>query len=147
MTVRLRAHHLLCLLTYVGRGYSPAFAANMDRIAARLGEGLEDVLVVDGPDDLCAPLLGTADEHCLERSARDRDERAAADLSAHLGSSIRIGTVLSSRALADLRPAFASGAIRSACRGCPWSDLCDTVAKAGFLKARLLPPDSPGSAQ
>ncbi|TPN80750.1 DUF1284 domain-containing protein, partial [Mesorhizobium sp. B1-1-5] len=22
MTIRLRAHHLLCLLTYVGKGYS-----------------------------------------------------------------------------------------------------------------------------
>ena len=27
MTVRLRAHHLLCMLTYVGKGYSPAFCA------------------------------------------------------------------------------------------------------------------------
>ena len=25
MTIRLRAHHLLCLLTYAGKGYSPAF--------------------------------------------------------------------------------------------------------------------------
>ena len=39
MTVRLRAHHLLCLLTYVGKGYSPAFTANYDKVVRRLGEG------------------------------------------------------------------------------------------------------------
>ena len=32
MTIKLRAHHLLCLLTYVGKGYSPAFTANYDRV-------------------------------------------------------------------------------------------------------------------
>ncbi len=46
MTVRLRTHHLLCLLTYVGRGYSPAFVENMDQVAARLSEGREGILVV-----------------------------------------------------------------------------------------------------
>ena len=39
MTVRLRPHHLLCLLSYIGRGYSPAFSANMTRVARRLGAG------------------------------------------------------------------------------------------------------------
>ncbi len=56
MTVRLRGHHLLCMLTFVGKGYSPAFVENYDRIAGRLSEG-EDILLVDGPDDICAPLL------------------------------------------------------------------------------------------
>ena len=32
MTVRLRSRHLLCLLTYKGEGYRPAFV-NLDRIA------------------------------------------------------------------------------------------------------------------
>ena len=36
MTVRLRAHHLLCMLTYVGKGYTAAFTANYDRIVERL---------------------------------------------------------------------------------------------------------------
>jgi len=63
MTVRLRSHHLLCLLTYVGKGYSAAFIANYDAIAKRLGRG-EDVLIVSGPDDICQPMLGEAESHC-----------------------------------------------------------------------------------
>ncbi len=37
--VRLRAHHLLCLLTYVGKGYSEAFVRRADALAARLSAG------------------------------------------------------------------------------------------------------------
>ncbi|WP_292282104.1 DUF1284 domain-containing protein, partial [Mesorhizobium sp.] len=64
MTVRLRAHHLLCLLTYVGKGYSPAFTANYDVVVKRLAGG-EDILIVSGPDDICAPLLSESEPHCL----------------------------------------------------------------------------------
>ncbi len=59
MTVRLRAHHLLCMLTYVGKGYSPAFVENYEVIAARLSAG-EEIELVAGPDDICGPL--TADQ-------------------------------------------------------------------------------------
>src|SRR4051794_14584578 len=63
MTVRLRPHHLLCLLTYVGEGYSPDFVDNLDYVSRKLLQG-EDVLLVDGPDDICAPVLGTEHDHC-----------------------------------------------------------------------------------
>ena len=49
MTVRLRAHHLLCMLTYVGKGYSPAFVENYEAIAARLSAG-EEIEMVAGPE-------------------------------------------------------------------------------------------------
>ncbi|RUZ88238.1 DUF1284 domain-containing protein, partial [Mesorhizobium sp. M7A.F.Ca.US.006.01.2.1] len=67
MTIKLRAHHLLCPLTYVGKGYSPAFTANYDRVAERLSRG-EDILLVSGPDDVCAPLLDEPEPHCLNES-------------------------------------------------------------------------------
>ncbi len=43
MTITLRAHHLLCVLTYSGKGYSPAFVTNFDSVVRRLqaGEALE----------------------------------------------------------------------------------------------------------
>ena len=78
MTIRLRAHHLLCLLTYVGKGYSPAFTANYDAIAERLSRG-EDILLVSGPDDICAPLLDEPEPHCLNEGVIERDRLAARD--------------------------------------------------------------------
>ena len=50
--MRLRAHNLLCIQGYVGKGYSPAFVANMDRVVASLADDTE-VTVLDAPDALC----------------------------------------------------------------------------------------------
>ncbi len=140
MTVRLRTHHLLCLLTYVGRGYSPAFVENMDQVAARLSEGREGILVVEGPDDVCTPLLRGEDEpHCLEASARERDARAAADVAPLMGKPVQPGARLmfDGGTVARLREVFAAGAVRSACGGCEWAATCTAVARAAFAGTLL----------
>lgn len=133
MTVRLRPHHLLCLLTYVGKGYSPAFVANYEAIAERLSKG-EDVTIVAGPDDICAPLLGGSDTHCLQPGIDERDRLAARDVSRLLSQPVHAGARidLTATTLARLREAFGDGVTRSACAGCEWSGLCDTVAKGGY---------------
>ena len=92
MTIRLRPHHLLCLLTYIGKGYTPAFTANYDVVVARLNAG-DDVLVVDGPDDICAPMLNEG-HHCFNASITQRDAQAAADVEGLLGVRIVAGARL-----------------------------------------------------
>ncbi len=138
MTVRLRSHHLLCLLTYVGKGYSAAFTANYDVIAKRLGRG-EDILVVSGPDDICQPLLGEADPHCLREGAAGRDELAARDVGKLLARPIRAGVrfSLDTATVDRLRTAFSARVTREACQGCEWADLCTTVAASGYSDVRL----------
>lgn len=132
MTVRLRPHHLLCLLSYSGRGYSPAFSANMTRVARRLGAG-ERVEIVEGPDDICAPLLGEAEPHCRRAGVTERDRRAARDLGRLPGA----GLVFAPGLVKRWRAAFASGRIRTACAGCEWVELCDAIAASGFDGAVL----------
>ena len=129
MTVRLRPHHLLCMLTFIGEGYDPAFTDNYRRIARRLTEG-EDILLVSGPDDVCAPLLDGADPHCLKASVELRDAAAARSVSALLGQHIAPGATVQPDAvlLSTLRAAFAGGGIRQACGGCEWDGLCSRIA-------------------
>lgn len=136
MTVRLRPHHLLCLLTYVGRGYGEAFVRNYDAIAARLSTG-EAVLVVNGPDDICAPLLADSDAHCRRPGVTARDADALHDLAGILD--LRVGDALSldEATLRHMRNAFAAGRIRHACIGCEWEALCSTVARDGFADTRV----------
>ncbi|WP_027055727.1 DUF1284 domain-containing protein [Mesorhizobium erdmanii] len=138
MTIRLRAHHLLCLLTYVGKGYSPAFTANYDAIAERLSRG-EDILLVSGPDDVCAPLLDEPELHCLNDSVIERDRLAARDVGVLLARPIRAGARLSLDAatLASLRAAFSAGVTREACQGCEWASLCTIVAAGGYRDVRV----------
>lgn len=138
MTIRLRPHHLLCLLTYSGKGYTPAFTVNFDAITGRVADG-EDIAIVQGPDDICAPLLSDAAPHCRKNSVTERDRLAAGDLAKLLGIQIEIGSTidLTPALLKILRKAFASGRIRKACTGCEWVGLCNTIAASGFDSARV----------
>jgi hypothetical protein len=138
MTVRLRPHHLLCLLTYVGRGYSPGFIANFDAVAMRVASG-EDVLIVSGPDDVCTPLLAESDAHCRRDSVGERDRLAAQKVGEVLGIPVRRGSALSldESALARLRKHFRTGEIRPGCQGCSWMSLCTAIAKDDFRGTRI----------
>ena len=133
MTVRLRPHHLLCMLTFIGKGYTETFTEIYIRIAARLSAG-EDILVVEGPDDICAPMLGEADMHCLNESVTDRDIKASEAVGALIkmpagpGASITPGADFLQR----MRAAFGDGSIREACQRCEWSPLCTGIAGSGF---------------
>ncbi len=143
MTVRLRAHHLLCMLTYVGRGYSPAFTQNYDGIASRIASG-EEILIVHGPDDICSPLLAEKAPHCLRDNVANRDRDAATALQRLLARPIAPGIRLSpdSSLVERMRAAFAKGRTRRACLGCEWSVLCSSVAGRRFADTALLVQES-----
>lgn len=141
MTIRLRAHHLLCMLTYVGEGYSKAFTANYDIIVERLGRG-EDILLVVGPDDVCTPLLGDADPHCHRDSVLERDRLAAAAVGEIMAQPVEPGArlTLSASLIERMRTAFSTGASRAACAACEWSALCTRIADSDYPGARLEAP-------
>ncbi|HVI88207.1 MAG TPA: DUF1284 domain-containing protein [Dongiaceae bacterium] len=149
--IRLRPHHLLCILTYAGRGYTPRFTSGMDDLIARLGAG-EEITIVTGPDDICAPWLDEAAgnaippskteiraPHCHEPRITGRDQKAAGDVGRLLeqeitaGSSLRLDATL----IARLRQAFQDNVIRSGCAACEWKDFCDSLSAGDFAGCRL----------
>jgi hypothetical protein len=136
VTIRLRAHHLLCLTTYVGRGYTPAFTDNYDALVLRLMAG-EPVELVEGPDDICQPLLKEDAPHCHNESVIERDRLAAESLFPLLTRDAEGRLILSAELVLELRTAFRGGDVRQACAGCEWSGLCDSVAGSGFDGVRL----------
>lgn len=141
MTIRLRAHHLLCILTYVGKGYSPVFTANLTVIAGRLAEG-EEIMIVKGPDDICAPLFDDPASHCHRDSVTERDRAAAQAIGKLLARPVLPGNrfVLDQDLLRQLRKAFSAEDFRTACRGCEWNDFCVGIASDDYGGAKLFPP-------
>jgi len=133
MTVRLRAHHLLCILTYIGKGYSPAFTDNMTVIAGRISAG-ETIEIVEGPDDICAPRQAETNAHCCDDSVQKRDLQAAQDVGRVLQILVRDGAKLSldKSSLKRLRAAFTQDKIRSACRDCQWGEICTAISTNGY---------------
>lgn len=142
--IRLRGHHLLCLLTYIGKGYNPEFVANLDRIVARLHAG-ESIQIVSGPDDVCK--MGEVcadpfDAHCLTNEISQRDRHAFKTLSDVLP--LTIGDFLHASDFpqwtTQLRLAFSKkGEYFPSCQGCEWQPLCLDIAKNGFAGAKLFP--------
>lgn len=145
MTTRLRPHHLLCMLTFAGSGYTPAFVKNFEEVVRRISTGGETVEIVEGPDDVCAPLHADPDRHCNSANVAVRDRHAAEALSHLLRRSIQPKEqVLLDREILDiLREAFAGGSIRRACIGCQWAPLCDVIVQNRFAGTQLLNKGNP----
>jgi len=136
-TVRLRGHHLLCLLTYKGLGYSPDFVAGLTATADRLIAGAT-AEIVEGPDDICAPLCRVEEHpHCHEATVPERDRRALSLVAGVLGQSLSIGDhlVIDEKLRARLRTAYRDGAFEPACALCEWQPLCRDIAAGGYAGA------------
>jgi hypothetical protein len=138
MTIRLRPHHLLCLLTYAGKGYSAAFTANYDVIATRIAGG-EDIEIIAGPDDICTPLLGDVEAHCHRDSVIERDRLALRDVGELLNAQLAPGQrlALDPALLRHMREGFSAGRTRQACTGCEWHGLCTSISAGGYAGTAL----------
>ena len=140
--IRLRPHHFLCTLTFVGKGYNPKFTANMAAIIKKINAG-EEIEIVDGPDDICAPLINRfwtgKLAHCHRKRVVTRDKAAALDISRLLSISVQSGDriKLPGTEIKTLRQGFAADSIRAACKSCPWNSLCSSVAAAGYVQHQV----------
>ncbi|MBM7563638.1 DUF1284 domain-containing protein [Paenibacillus sacheonensis] len=86
LTIRLRGHHLLCLLGFRGMGYSEAYAANMANVYNRLKDEPDTaVTIVQGPDDLCACFPIGVEPHCENESVTELDGNVLRKLGLHVG--------------------------------------------------------------
>ena len=119
--MRLRAHHLLCLQTFRGKGYSPEFTANMTRVKEELEKDESvQVEIVSGADDICRACPHLKEGGCCdkEKQVKLTDERAA----------IRIGLASGEGRYRDLKSqamtVFESGDLPEICGCCQWLDLC-----------------------
>ena len=67
--IKLRGHHVLCILGYTGWGGSPDFIDNMTKIADELTENKSTQLVlIDGADDVCAKCEWQKGSDCVHES-------------------------------------------------------------------------------
>lgn len=141
--IRFRPHHLLCMLTHVGKGYTEIFTQNMGEILERINEGETDIILMHGPDAICAPRLCDKEDHtchCQHLHITDRDNEALADFQKvaefsmfTIGNRFRLTKDLINR----LRDVYKTQEIRTACKGCEWVDLCNDISQNGFKGTKL----------
>jgi hypothetical protein len=116
MDIRLRGHHVLCLLGYRGMGYSPEYAANMSKVHDQLRrEPHTTVELVAGPDDLCVCFPADKPYHCESDSVYSKDELVLTQLGAAIGERVTWAELMR-RVAAVVRP----DDIPRWCATCPW---------------------------
>ena len=144
--MQLRGHHFLCILTYRGYGYTPAFVENMSSIVADISNG-RPVLLIDGPDDICNGLTAAdrilCNHDCNKAETREIDRLAIDQISGILPVDTASSLVIDAASVELMRQAFAGQSIRSACRRCSWSEFCTKIANEGFERTRLFTPKTP----
>ncbi|MHC4713395.1 MAG: DUF1284 domain-containing protein [Planctomycetota bacterium] len=123
--IRIRAHHLLCMLGFRGLGYSPEFVENMTRIRGILSAHPETLVrIMACCDDICRSCPHETDLLCsksdgAEQEVADKDRRVLEIIGLGENASLsvsaayeKIGELLTPQDLsADL------------CRNCEWLDL------------------------
>jgi len=140
--IHLRPHHLLCILTYIGEGYSKVFTENFTNIIESINAGEKDILITKGADDICTPRLNDPEDchHCHEDRMIKRDAKALGDISKILNrKKPAYGEILTldHDLIKKLRQSFKKNEIRSACSQCQWHDLCSEIAENNFHKTIL----------
>jgi hypothetical protein len=121
--MNLRAHNLLCIQGFVGKGYSPAFVANMTRVVGSLGPEAP-VTVTDGPDVLCGSCPNLAGTGCAlhgpltERGIVRQDRDVLARLGIAAGETLPWGAILD-----RIRERVAPDDLGAICGACPWLPL------------------------
>ena len=119
-TARIRAHHLLCLLSFSGEGYSDSFVEKFRQLAKLYRKPDSIIEVLDCPDDACSacPHL-SPDDGCI--SPRDGPEAEVRRLD-HAVLNL-LGIKPGTHRTGDLhgRIAKVSDAdLHAACRLCSW---------------------------
>lgn len=142
-TFRFRPHHLLCMLTYKGEGYSKPFVENFDHLIERMNASPVTLEICKGPDDICAPRLCDPTDktcHCHDSDLLETDKQALADLETipklkkiTYGSTIPLTQEL----IRDLRTAYTNNTIRTACQGCEWKEFCNEIVQNNFKDTKL----------
>ena len=85
--LHLRPHHLLCLQTFVGRGYSEEFVSQMTLVKKSLTSNPTlTIELTDGADDLCCHCPNCVDGVCTSDKPPLFDRLTAEKLTTLLGS-------------------------------------------------------------
>ncbi|PIC63362.1 hypothetical protein CSV79_12035 [Sporosarcina sp. P13] len=114
--IKLRGHHLFCLLGYRGMGYSKEYAENMTAVHSALRQRPDTLIqIMKGPDYLCAKFPDDQPYHCEDQGIYVRDS----EILKRLG--LKFGDVLPWREVERrIRVGVVPSDIEVICETCSW---------------------------
>ena len=124
--IRLRPHHLLCLQTFVGHGYSEEFVQHMTLVKKQLDtDPRTPIALVSGADDLCCHCPNCAGGQCTSEKPALFDRLTASRLACHAAPGTH-GLIFGIPEELHIKEAL----LAACCPGCEWKDLCIEVCRS-----------------
>lgn len=123
MHIHLRPHHGICLLNFIGKGYSDDFSLNMSRMQQRLMENPKLLITITkGADDLCTRCPHRVDKDCSSLHPPLFDENVLRLTGLSYGQS------LTWEEFSSLTSPLSLYRLEKTCPGCEWFSLCKEIA-------------------
>lgn len=145
--IKLRGHHILCLLGFRGLGYDEAFVENMTRVHSRVFFNGSLVKLTTGPDDICSACPKLSDGCGTEAGSRVSKK----DASVLEMLSLKPGDVISTGEIYDrVATTISENDLSHICKRCKWHSLGYCTEGLGKLRscqqsAISFQPDRPGN--
>ena len=119
--LNLRGHHLLCRISYQGKGYSPEFCLEMEKVVKAFQNPEQQIKILASPDLLCKACLHLSASGCASTSGLageagvvDMDRRVLELLGAMAGEILTVGDI--NRRLKKIK----SAKLDQICVRCSW---------------------------
>jgi uncharacterized protein len=144
--VAIRAHSLLCLQGFRGKGYDETFVAEMTAVHRALSADPDTpVRVLAGPDRLCRACPNLGPRGCTLQGPEHEAHMVAQDEAVLARLWLTAGEVLPwSRILERIARAVAGADLPGLCTTCPWLPL--GWCAEGLERLRAPPPHPPPQA-
>ncbi len=123
MQIHLRPHHGICLLNFIGKGYSDDFSLNMSRMQQLLMEDPETrITITKGADDLCQRCPNRRGSACTSLHPPLFDENVLRLTGLSYGQNVTWG------AFSALTSPLSLFHLEETCPNCEWLSLCKEIA-------------------
>ncbi len=122
--LKIRAHHLLCLLGFRGLGYSQEFVLRMGKVVEELSsDSTSPITFLVGCDIICASCPHNKENKCSKRADSELrvgklDLEVLWRLGFEVGAQVTAGEVW-----ARIKARLSVGDISEICRDCEWVEL------------------------
>lgn len=119
-SVRLRAHHGMCLAFFRGQGYSSGFTANMEKVHSSLKEDTQIELCV-GKDVICSACPNLQKGVCTTAEKVEKYDKRVLEACGFSAGSRITWKEFSQTVEKNI---IESGKRKEICGDCSWTELC-----------------------
>lgn len=123
--LKIRSHHLLCLLSFRGQGYSQKFVANMERVIKKLcSNPTSEVILVTEIDVICSACPHNKDDRCFKKADSEKKAKIQ-DLKIINKFGFRVGEKMPiDKAWREIKKKVVPQDLSKICHSCEWVEYC-----------------------